>query len=52
MRVLRGALVVACVGLAGLAAACGSGGGSKIGGELHIYNWEDYFAPNTLGDFE
>lgn len=52
MRVLRGALVVACVGLAGLAAACGSGGGSKIGGELHIYNWDDYFAPNTLEDFE
>ena len=52
MRVLRGALVVACVGLAGLAAACGSGGGSKIGGELHIFNWEDYFAPNTLEDFE
>lgn len=52
MRVLRGALVVACVGLAALAAACGSDDSHKVSGELHVFNWDDYFAPSTLADFE
>ena len=52
MRVLRGALAVVCAGLAVLVAACGSGEDRKIGGELHVFNWDDYFAPSTLADFE
>jgi spermidine/putrescine transport system substrate-binding protein len=52
MRVARSVLAVVFVGLAALAAACGSGDDSTIGGELHILNWEDYFAPTTLGEFE
>jgi len=49
-----GTTVVAAVviGLAALVTACGSDGGSEVGGELHVYNWEDYFAPTTLQDFE
>ena len=52
MRASRSLFALIVVGLAALAAACGSGGNSTVGGELHIFNWEDYFAPNTLGDFE
>jgi spermidine/putrescine transport system substrate-binding protein len=52
MRVLRGALAVVCAGVAVLAAACGSGDGRKISGDLHVFNWDDYFAPSTLADFE
>lgn len=48
----RSILAAAIVGLATLAAACVSADDSRIGGELHILNWEDYFAPTTLGDFQ
>ncbi len=41
------------VGLAVLAAACGSGDSRpQVGAELRIFNWDDYFAPTTLADFE
>jgi len=46
------ALAPAIVGLLFLLPACGSGEGTSVGGELHVFNWEDYFAPNTLDDFE
>src|SRR3990172_12817922 len=40
-------------GLAVLAAACSSGdSGPQVGRELNIFNWDDYFAPTTLADFE
>ena len=40
-------------GLAVLAAACSSGDSRpQVGKELHIFNWDDYFAPTTLADFE
>ncbi len=48
----RIALVALLVGLAMLAVACDSGEDSVIGGEFHIFNWEDYFAPTTLEGFE
>ena len=39
-----------------LLAAIDCGGGSPTqqpySGELHIYNWEDYFAPDTLANFQ
>lgn len=52
MRPGRTVLVAVIAGLAAIMAACGSAGDSTIGGELHIFNWEDYFAPTTLEDFE
>jgi spermidine/putrescine transport system substrate-binding protein len=52
MRIIESMLVVAVLGVAALGMACGSSEDSTIGGELHIYNWEDYFAPTTLDDFE
>ena len=42
----------AMVGLLFLFPACGSNEDSVVGGELHILNWEDYFAPSTLENFE
>ncbi len=30
---------------------CGGGKSTPVA-ELNVYNWEDYFAPNTLADFE
>lgn len=45
-------LTAIIVGLAAVAAACGSAEDSTVGGELHIYNWDDYFGPTTLEDFE
>jgi len=47
-----GVLAAAIVGLAALAAGCTSADESDTGGELHIFNWEDYFAPTTLEDFQ
>lgn len=52
MQIMKVLLAVAVLGVAALGTACGSSGDSIVGGELHIYNWEDYFAPNTLDDFE
>ena len=35
-----------------LAISCGSEKNAPVTGELHIYNWDDYLAPDTLSDFE
>ncbi len=51
MQVMKVLFLVAVLGGAVLGTACGAGGDSTVGGELHIYNWEDYFAPDTLDDF-
>lgn len=48
----RSILAAVIVGLAALTAACGSGEKSAIEGELHVFNWENYFAPTTLEGFE
>ncbi len=48
----RSILAAILVGVAALTAACGSEEQATIGGELHVYNWDDYFAPTTLADFE
>lgn len=52
MRIGKSILAAVIIGLAALAVACGSGKDSITGGELHVFNWEDYFAPTTLEDFE
>jgi spermidine/putrescine transport system substrate-binding protein len=52
MQMIKVPLVVAVLVMAAAGAACGSGGEPTVGGELHIYNWEDYFAPSTLDDFQ
>lgn len=52
MGVAKSILAVLIVGVAAVTSACGSGEELAIGEELHIFNWEDYFAPNTLEDFE
>jgi spermidine/putrescine transport system substrate-binding protein len=52
MRIGRSILAALMIGLGALAAGCGSGGEPAVEGELHIFNWEDYFAPTTLEDFE
>lgn len=49
---IRSTLAAIIVAFAALTAACGSGESPAIEGELHIFNWEDYFAPTTLEDFE
>ncbi len=43
------ALVI--IGLLALAAGCSSAGDQGAGTELHVFNWEDYFAPTTLENF-
>lgn len=51
----RLALAAAVAGMAVLIAACGGPSGEsepEVGGELHIYNWEDYFGETTIEDFE
>jgi spermidine/putrescine transport system substrate-binding protein len=52
MHIMKSMLVVAVLGVAVLGMACGSSADSTVEGELHIYNWEDYFAPDTLDNFE
>jgi spermidine/putrescine transport system substrate-binding protein len=47
----RSILAATVLGLAALAAACASGDDPNSGGELHVFNWEDYFAPTTVEDF-
>ena len=48
VRFILAALVV---GLLGWGIACNLGAKAPVGGEIRIYNWKDYFAPNTLDDF-
>ena len=52
-RRLPGLVVVVIALLATTSCGDGSNSGAQSNpGELHVFNWEDYFAPDTLENFE
>lgn len=52
MKYLHNPAWAVLIGFALVAGGCSSGTGNSLGNELYVFNWDDYFAPDTLSNFE